>query len=144
MLERINPSYPSVLVKFSTDTTQESEAATHIENPQLVISSERNRSKGIGKHSFHYCTYLLGSHRRRMVVGPEVGFLSFLSPPRRYESIQLLHTNDGHFKRIYLKLQRTVFSLPAQSSSQQPRPQLTLSPIDTWNSTTAITHPRRV
>ena len=38
MLERVNPSYVCVIVEFSTDTTQESKATTHIENPQFIIS----------------------------------------------------------------------------------------------------------
>ena len=62
MLECVNPSYPRVLVEFSTDTAQESKAATHIENPQLLISHKLKRSEGFGKHSLHDYTCLLGSH----------------------------------------------------------------------------------
>ena len=60
-LERVNPIYHGVLVEFSTDTAQESEAATHIDNPQLVISRERKRHEGINEHGLHERTYLLGS-----------------------------------------------------------------------------------
>src|SRR6266487_78708 len=47
VLERVNPSYLlRVLIEISTDTTQESQAATHIKNSQLVISPERKSSEG--------------------------------------------------------------------------------------------------
>ena len=76
MIERVNSRYPGVLVEFSTDTAQESKAATHIENPQLLISSERKRRKGIGEHGLHGRTCFLGSSRGRMVV-PKSGSLVF-------------------------------------------------------------------
>ena len=101
VLERVNPSYPRVLVEFSTDTAQESKAATHIENPQLVISPERKRSEGIGEHGLHDRTYFLGSRRCRMVVGPEVWFLRFVSFPRRFERTQLTHVRGGQAPNIY-------------------------------------------
>src|ERR671930_550047 len=82
MLEGINPSYPRILVEFSTHTAQESEAATHIENLQLVISSERKRSKGVNEHGLYYLTCLLRGCRCRMVISPKVWFLSFFSHPR--------------------------------------------------------------
>ena len=49
VLERVKASYPRVLVEFSSSTTQESEAAAYIENPQFVISPEWKRSEGIGE-----------------------------------------------------------------------------------------------
>ena len=81
MLERVNPSYPRVIEEFSTNAAQESEAATHIEYHQLLISLERKRSEGIGEHGLRYNTYFPGCRRRRMVIGPEVWFRLFLSPP---------------------------------------------------------------
>ena len=62
MLERVNPSYLGVLVEISTDTTQESEAATHIKNSQLVISPKRKSTEGIGERGLQDRTYLLGCH----------------------------------------------------------------------------------
>ncbi len=95
VLERVNPSYLRVLIEISTDTTQESEAATHIKNSQLVISPERKSSEGIGEPGLHNRTYLLGSRRSRVVVDPKVWCLRFLSSPRRSERTQLIHPPDG-------------------------------------------------
>ena len=95
VLERVNPSYLRVLIEISTDTTQESQAATHIKNSQLVISPERKSSEGIGEPSLHNRTYLPGSRRSRVVVGPKVWFLRFLPSPRRSERTQLIHPPDG-------------------------------------------------
>src|SRR6266487_5122405 len=53
VLECVNPNYLRVLIEISTDSTQESQAATHIKNSQLVISPERKSSEGIGEPSLH-------------------------------------------------------------------------------------------
>jgi hypothetical protein len=41
MVERVNLSYPLVLVELGTDTSQEFEAENPVENPQIVICTER-------------------------------------------------------------------------------------------------------
>ena len=51
MLERVKASYPRVLVEFSSSTTQESEAAAYIENPQFVISPNGREAKASVKYS---------------------------------------------------------------------------------------------
>lgn len=75
VLERINPGNPRVLVEFSADTTQESETTSYVENLQLVISAERKRCESIREQTLDDHTDLLRGRTRRIVVGPEVGFL---------------------------------------------------------------------
>ena len=85
MLESVNPSYPRVPVEFSTDTAQESKADNpHRESSTRHILQNGREVKASVNMAF-MTGRILGSRRCRMVVGPEVWFLRFVSSPRRSE-----------------------------------------------------------